>query len=129
MKTLYIVLLAVIAAGVIGLVACSDALSTDGEVNPLATLEDMVYGHVYEGGTHNPAEGAPVMVYKRESEEDDWIYIDGIGTDEYGFYEFHIDWPAGWYGQVDCTNDLETGFNEFSPYPQQGPVEADIYLE
>jgi uncharacterized protein YxeA len=41
MKMLYIVLLAVIAAGVIALVACSDTVSTDG-VRPLVENEDMV---------------------------------------------------------------------------------------
>ncbi len=129
MKLLRVLLLAVIAAGVIGLVACTDAVSTDDEVNPLTDDADKVYGHVYEGGTHTPVE-SPVIVYKRAPEEDDWIDIDQQSSNEDGFYEFHLDpWPAGWGGMVDCTADDETAHNDFYPYPQQGPVEADIYLE
>ena len=67
-------------------------------------------------------------MYKRESEEDDWTFIDGVSSDDYGYYEFALDvWPAGWYGKVDCTNDLKTGEKRFG-YPLQGPVRADIHL-
>ncbi|HUT99697.1 MAG TPA: hypothetical protein VM054_11570 [bacterium] len=130
MKTLYIVLLAVIAAGVASLVACSDAVSTGDEVKPLAHDADKVYGIVYEGGTKIPVKGAPVFVCKRESEEDDWIDIDNVSTDKYGYYEFDpllYGWPSGWFGKVDCTNDLKTGETRFG-FPLQGPVHADIHL-
>jgi hypothetical protein len=130
MKTLYIALLAVIAAGVIGLTACSDSFSTDGEVSPLADDADKVYGIVYEGGTHNPVDGAPVLIYKRESEEDDWIDIEGVQTNLSGYYEFDPlsgGWPADWYGKVDCDNGEISGETRFV-YPQQGPVQEDIYL-
>lgn len=131
MKTLYRVLLAVIAASVIGLIACSDAVSTDDEVNPLAHDADKVWGYVYEGGgTEIPVVGAPVFVCKRESEEDDWIDIAGVSTNGVGYYEFDPlkdGWPSGWFGKVDCTNDLKTGETRFG-FPLQGPVHADIHL-
>jgi hypothetical protein len=128
MKTLYVVLLAAIAVGVIGLVACTDAVSTD-EVDPLADGEDLVYGTVYDNqNPPQPVSGAPVGVYKRDGSTPIWTFIDGENTDQSGNYDFNIDpWPAGLYGKVDCTNDELTGATYFI-YPQEGPVEADIYL-
>lgn len=132
MKTLRIVFLAVIAAGVIGLVACSDAVSTDDEVNPLAHDADKVYGHVYDlQNPPQPVEGVWVLVFKRELPIHLWTYIDAIETDDEGYYEFDPllgGWPAGWGGMVDCTADDVYAHNDFSPYPEEGPVEADINL-
>jgi hypothetical protein len=129
MKTLHIVLLAVIAAGVIGLIACTDAVSTDDEVNPLADDEDKVYGTVYDNqNPPQPVADVWVLVFKREKPTDPWSYIDEDQTNFAGQYEFHIDpWPAGWDGKVDCTYDDVTAHAYFG-YPEEGPVEADIYF-
>ncbi|HUT99451.1 MAG TPA: hypothetical protein VM054_10300 [bacterium] len=126
MKTLYIALLAALAAGVIALVACSDAFSTD-EASPLANDADKVCGHVYKGLIPQP--GTAVFVFKKEPEEQEWTSIGGVSTNAYGYYEFHLgdEWEAGWDGMVDATNDLGTGYTLFS-YPLQGPVVADIQL-
>jgi hypothetical protein len=130
MKTLYIVLLAAVVAGAIALVACSDAVSTDGEVNPLANDEDMVCGYVYDSGNPpQPIEDAVVGVYKRESATSSWYFIEGTDTNEDGYYDFHLDpWPAGWLGKVDATFDEQTADKKFT-YPEVGPVDVEtLYL-
>jgi len=129
MKTLYIGLLAAVAAGVIALVACSDTFSTDEEVKPLAVSNKAVYGYVTLDD--EPVDEVPVFVYKRTMPSGPWIYIAHTSTNEEGYYE--IDplpgiWPAGQYGKSDCTNDIYTGLCDFSPYPQVGPVRADVEL-
>jgi len=85
MKTLYIVLLAIVAAGVIALVACSDAVSTDNEVRPLADDEDKVWGIVTKGG--DPVNEVWVLLYKREESTDPWIEIGRDQTSNQGYYE------------------------------------------
>jgi|GEM_PF-5055241 len=128
MKTLYIALTAAVAASVIALLSCSDGLSTD-EVRPLASEEDMVCGVVTRGLTHIPVANVGVVLYKREVETDLWTSIDVTWTNNEGYYEFHIEsWPAGWYGKVDCTNDDITAATDFPIYPEEGPVEADIWF-
>jgi hypothetical protein len=129
MKTLYIVLLAIVAAGVIALVACSDAVSTDNEVRPLADDEDKVWGIVTKGG--DPVNEVWVLLYKREESTDPWIEIGRDQTSNQGYYEIYPAlgiWPAGWDGKVDCTNDDITAEKDFSPYLPVGPVRADIEL-
>jgi len=105
MKTLHIVLIAAVAAGVIALVACSDGLSTD-EASPLAHDADKVYGTVTRGIAHTPVEEAGVVLLKKEPAASNWIIIGMTRTNNEGYYEFHIAiWPAGWDGKVDCTAD------------------------
>ncbi|MCX7021982.1 MAG: hypothetical protein NTW26_06885 [bacterium] len=98
-------------------------------MKPLAVSNYAVYGTVYDS-QEQPVKGVWVLVYKREESTDPWFYISRAQTNNHGQYEFHLlgGWPAGWDGKVDCTNDDITAATDFPIYPEEGPVEADIWL-
>ncbi|MCX7021678.1 MAG: hypothetical protein NTW26_05280 [bacterium] len=101
-------------------------------MKPLAVSNYAVYGTVYDSqDPPQPVAEVWVLVFKKALPGLSWTYIAMDQTDNGGNYVFDPllgPWPAGWYGKVDCTNDDITAEKDFDIYPEEGPVEADIWL-